>query len=247
MVRWLAVVVFGLGACGFQSGDAPVAVEDETPDAAVDIPDAAPGAPTGAGDDIINVRAVDEVTGDVDWVLDRAIAIDTGAMTISDGIPTGVTFAPAPQDGGDAELAILRVGHFESGFDITVHGPRALVILARDVVFSGTLQARAAAALAGAPCAVGELGRDDSVEIYARSMIIVSGEIRVGRGAAACARPGSGGTIVLQAPIVTNSGRLLVDGDGGSAGGGNRGEIVLLYRTSVARGTTDPTATTTIY
>jgi hypothetical protein len=107
-------------------------------------------------------------------------------------------------------------------------------------------------------------GGGGAVEIYARTRIEISGIINAAGGAGvagiACLGSvlapnpgGAGGMIVLQSPIVDNAGRLLASGGASGAlvtsdpeiggGGASDGEILLLYRTKVAAGSTTPTAT----
>jgi hypothetical protein len=91
-----------------------------------------------------------------------------------------------------------------------------------------------------------------ALELYARTKIAISGYINAGGGTAgtgvcpsgiiATNPGGSGGTIVLQSPVVENSGRLSASG-----GGFAPGQILMLYRTKVAAGVTTPTASTQVY
>lgn len=106
-----------------------------------------------------------------------------------------------------------------------------------------------------------------ALELYARTKIAISGYIDAGGGTAgtgvcpsgviATNPGGSGGTIVLQSPVVENSGRLSANGGGPATGGldlglgvgagGGDGQILMLYRTKVAAGVTTPTALTMKY
>jgi hypothetical protein len=75
-----------------------------------------------------------------------------------------------------------------------------------------------------------------AIELYARTRIEISGNINAGGGGGLggqqCNQPynwlaghggGAGGTIVLQAPTIENTGRLSANGGGGGAGGGSVG------------------------
>ena len=101
-------------------------------------------------------------------------------------------------------------------------------------------------------------GGGGALELYARTRISISGIIDAGGGmpgATSCTgiviapSPfGSGGTIVLQAPVVENSGRLTAN-DGRAAAGapGGGGQILMLYKTKIAAGVTSPVAHTQQY
>lgn len=256
MARWRSAILFGLAACSFNSTAVP-----GTPDAdSTPRPDGTPAddGPPGGLDDIVNVRTPDEFLGTADLEVLTAATIDTTALTISTGVPTGVTFTAAPQDGIGGELAILHVRRFESAVDLSVVGALALVIIADDVSFSGALHADSAGVRGG----FGSTSGSGAIEIYARTQLTVSGSIIVGSGGSQGAAPallaqaeggGDGGEIVLQAPVVSNTGRLTAipgDSSGGgsaSAGGDSPGRIVLLYRTRVDPGITSPLAETTTY
>lgn len=257
MARWLPAILLGLGACSFHSTAVPGPSDGVDAASTSDAAPADDGQPGGL-DDIVNVRAPDELLGTADLNILTTATIDTTALTVSTGLPAGVTFTAALQDGSGADLAILHVLRFESAADLTVVGTRALVIIASEVSFSGALHADSAGVRGnlGAPGA----GGGGAIEIYARTQLAISGSITVGSGgsigsqavaAQAQARgDGNGGEIVLQAPVVSNTGRLTATagGGGGSAGGGdNPGRIVLLYRTRVDPGITSPTAETTPY
>jgi hypothetical protein len=261
MARWLPAILFGLGACSFHSTALPgTPGTPDGVDAAATPPDAAASVDGAAGgpDDIINVRAADEFVGTADLNILGTTTIDTSALTVSTGVPAGVTFTAALQDGIGADLAILHVLRFESTADITVVGARALVIIANDVSFSGALHSDSAGGGFGA---VGASG--GAIEIYARTQLAVSGTITVGSAGQSVAPAieaqsrggdggGDGGEIVLQAPVVSNTGRLTAaaggsSGGGSAGGGGTPGRIVLLFRTRVDAGITSPTAETTPY
>jgi hypothetical protein len=101
-----------------------------------------------------------------------------------------------------------------------------------------------------------------AIEVYAHVKISISGYINAGGGTGGTGiclgiviapnPDGSGGTIVLQSPVVENSGRLSASGGGGglasgAVGGGSDGQILMLYRTKVAAGNTTPKAITQPY
>jgi hypothetical protein len=105
-------------------------------------------------------------------------------------------------------------------------------------------------------------GGGGALELYARTRISISGIIDAGgdagggmAGAGSCTgiviapNPfGSGGTIVLQAPVVENSGRLSASSGRAAAGApGGGGQILMLYKTKVAAGVTSPVAQTQKY
>ncbi len=156
MRRWLPAVLFGLVGCGFQSGVSPG--DDDVPDAGG--PDDEPAGGIDDPDEVVHVGAADEFLGTGDLNLVVAATIDTSALTISTGLPAGVTFTAAAQDGGGPELAILHVRHFESGADLRVTGARPLVVIAQDVAFSGALRAGGDDDGAGAVTAGPGLGGD---------------------------------------------------------------------------------------
>ncbi len=103
-----------------------------------------------------------------------------------------------------------------------------------------------------------------ALELYARTRISISGIINAGggtggsglcQGVLATNPGGSGGTIVLQSPVVDNAGRLSANGGAagggiGGIGGGARavdGQILMFYKTKIAAGATTPTALTQMY
>jgi|GEM_PF-5366946 len=256
MSRWLPALLFGLGACNFSSTALPGPPPGD-PDAGA-LPDgAANDGPGGALDDIINVRASDEFVGTADLDLTSATTIDTSTLTISSALPAGVTFTAALQDGLGADLAILHVRRFESMASIDVIGTRALVIIADEVAFGGVLLVQST----GLRASFGATG-GGAIEIYARTQLAISGSITVapsvgqgvappgldkGSGGGGGGGGGAGGEIVLQAPVVSNTGRLTAAAAGASGGDDFPGRIVLLYRTRVDAGITSPTAETTTY
>jgi len=76
-----------------------------------------------------------------------------------------------------------------------------------------------------------------AIELYAKTRIEINGNINAGggggQGGQQCNQPynwlaghggGAGGTIVLQAPTIENTGRLSANGGGGGAGGGSTGD-----------------------
>jgi len=233
MVRWIAVGAVLAGACGFQAVEIHV-------DSGIGSEPVGPGS----SDDVVHVGAADEYLGTGDLTIDAALAIDTGVMSLGMALPSGTTFAAASQDGGGPELAILHVRALAIHADVRVLGPRPLVLLADSFELTHTIDASAhdkmsAQARSASSCQLGPPGGGGgALEIYARTRISISGYINAGdaiRRGAICpgiAAPfGSGDTIVLQSPVVDNSGRLTADG-----------EIVVFYRTKVSAGATDPAA-----
>lgn len=247
------VAGLALGACTFEAEPAPGVGDD--PGADDDHGDGAdPGDGTAqpATDDIVNVAAIDEVLGTGDLRLPRpagkpaVLLVDTSALRVASGaLPDGVRFVAAAQDGGGPELAILRVRKLTVEADVIVTGARPLVVIAEDIEISGRLDISAH----HEPAAAGALSssKGGALQLYARRSIASSGELRAG-GAASLAVGDDAGAIVLQSPVIHNAGRLFANGDDGGPGGGDDdGQIVMLYRTKIARGMTTPTAITKTY
>jgi hypothetical protein len=247
MVRVLLVSSF-LGACSFQA----------VPSSGEDIPEPVPPeeAPINS-DDIVNIAMADERFESGDLLIAAPLIINTGTTTdpatLAFGmpLPAGVTFTVAKLNGTGGELAVLRGHALRVQAHVQVIGSRPLVVLADTFDLSDTFDVTAHADPAGTVALVSHAG--GGIEIYARTQISISGNLNAGSssGDGAVGPPhggGASGAIILQSPAVHNSGHLSASGGqmadfgpGGGGGGSDRGQIILLYRTSILmKGTTNP-------
>jgi hypothetical protein len=251
MVRWLLAGAF-LGACGFQAVPEP---GDNAPEPLP--PEEAPVT----GDDIVNIATADEMIGIGDLTIAAPITIDTGTAdpaTLAFGmaLPPGLTFTVAKLNGTGPELAVLRAHALAVQAHVQVIGSRPLVVLANTFDLSDAIDVTAHANPAGSGVLSSHSG--GAIEIYARTQIAISGNLTAGTTGQGVAlgppRGGASGAIILQSPALHNAGHLSANGGdqpgelaefGG--GGGNNGQIVLLYRTTIAIGATNPLAIPQIY
>lgn len=113
-------------------------------------------APPGV-EDIVHVRAIDEVIGTGDLTIATAVTITTSGTPASNlTLPTGVSLAVVPQDGGGSDLVVLRVRTLSiSGpGSLRATGTRPLVILAETATIGGWVDVAASGATPGAGAAV---------------------------------------------------------------------------------------------
>jgi hypothetical protein len=153
--------------------------------------------------------------------------------------------------------------------DVSAHGdrPGPGARSARDLEGDGTgalVGGAPGSAMAAPPCQADLPGAGGgALEIYARTRISISGYVYADGGAGiagtcpgrmiATQPDGSGGTIVLQSPVIDNSGRLSATGApgsdprGGAPGSDGDGQIIMLFKAKLAAGVTTPLALTQRY
>ena len=168
-MRHLVVLAALHAACSFTPSGA---TDDAAPADDATEPDAAP--PTDADididaapHDIAHVAAPDEALGTGDLALAADTTIDTSALAITDvTLPAGVELVAAAQDGGGAELAILRVRALSIAAGVTVRavGARPLVVLADTIAIDGALDAGARRNVPGAGGAPPQMGAGRGID-----------------------------------------------------------------------------------
>ncbi|HEX4421772.1 MAG TPA: hypothetical protein VH165_27865 [Kofleriaceae bacterium] len=265
-MRWLPVALVLVGACSFQAIPEP-----GTPGSGSDDD----GAPTGTGSGpvtgILNLASGDDALGMGDLMIEKTavqtITIDTGnatrAPTISVTLPPETSLDIVQQNGFGLELAVLRVKALQVSSDITVTGSRPFVVVSETFQYDGTMTVTAhvdhpipGAPISGAAALTSNTG--GAVEIYAHTLIGVSGYINAGTGGDHVDLLGGGGgnppsapgLIILQSPDLENQGAvsasvtaegILPGGLPGGPGGNFDGEIGVKCQTCNVGKTTPET------
>jgi hypothetical protein len=223
-MRWLPEALLLVGACSFQAIPEPGAPGSGSGD------DGAPTDPgTGSGPvtSVLNLASGDDALGMGDLVIDRSavstITIDTGNATrapaISVTLPPETSLDIVQQNGVGLELAVLRVKAFQVSSDITVTGSRPFVVVSETFQYSGTMTVTAhvgrpipGAPTSGAAALTSNTG--GAVEIYAHTLIGISGHLDAGIGGDQDDLLGGGGQlsapglIILQSPDLENKGAM---------------------------------------
>ncbi|HET9626061.1 MAG TPA: hypothetical protein VFP84_32090 [Kofleriaceae bacterium] len=254
-MKWWVVGFLALAACGFQASPADGTGSD--PGAGSDPGDSTGGPPQGTptADKVANLALGDSALGTADFTIgvaggnDPAITIDTQRLAIGGlTLPAGVSFVTARQDGTGPELAVLHAKVLTIQQPVKVIGGRPLVIVCDSLFLSEQIDVTAhtmpASGRASDPSALtGDAS--GAVELYAHTLLSVSGLVNAGDASDHFGPPGGGGNqrpgvLVVQSRAISNTGSLVaIDGDGS----GNSGQLFWIS-SSTPSGNLSPDPTT---